>query len=65
MLGNDHSIAMSLQPTAADRLRLAQNPDGVLFVSRKAIPALRTAGLSEQAIRTMTVEAPRRFFEGV
>lgn len=64
MLGNDHSIAMSLQPTAADRLRLAQNPDGVLFVSRRAIPALRKAGLSEQAIRTMTVEAPRRFFEG-
>lgn len=64
MLGNDHSIAMSLQPTAADRLRLAQNPDGVLFVSRKAVPALRKIGVSEQAIRTMTVEAPRRFFEG-
>ncbi|MBI2187689.1 MAG: hypothetical protein HYU37_11330 [Acidobacteria bacterium] len=64
MLGNDHSIAMSLQPTAADRLRLAQNPDGVLFVSRKALPALRKAGVSEEAIRTMTVEAPRRFFEG-
>jgi len=64
MLGNDHSIAMSLQPTAADRLRLAQNPDGILFVSRKALPALRQIGVSEQAIRTMTVEAPRRFFAG-
>jgi phosphotriesterase-related protein len=64
MLGNDHSIAMSLQPTAADRLRLAQNPDGVLFVSRKAVPALRAIGVSDQAIRAMTVEAPRRFFEG-
>lgn len=64
MLGNDHSIAMSLQPTASDRLRLVQNPDGILFVSRKAIPALRTIGVSEQAIRTMAVEAPRRFFEG-
>ncbi|HEY5619191.1 MAG TPA: hypothetical protein VIK60_14720 [Vicinamibacterales bacterium] len=64
LLGNDHSIAMSLQPTASDRLRLAQNPDGILFVSRKAIPALRTIGVSEQAIRTMAVEAPRRFLEG-
>jgi phosphotriesterase-related protein len=64
MLGNDHSIAMSLQPTAADRLRLAQNPDGILFVSRKAIPALRQIGVSDRAIRTMTVEAPRRFFGG-
>jgi len=64
VLGNDHSIAMSLQPTAADRLRLVQNPDGILFVSRKAIPALKAIGISEQAIRTMTVEAPRRFFEG-
>jgi phosphotriesterase-related protein len=63
MLGNDHSIAMSLQPTSADRLRLAQNPDGILFVSRKAIPALRKIGVSEQAIRTMTVDVPRRFFE--
>lgn len=63
MLGNDHSIAMSLQPTSADRLRVAQNPDGILFVSRKAIPALRKIGVSEQAIRTMTVDVPRRFFE--
>jgi predicted metal-dependent phosphotriesterase family hydrolase len=46
-----------------NRMRLAQNPDGILFVSRKAIPALREIGVSEQAIRTMTVEVPRRFFE--
>lgn len=65
MLGNDHSIAMSLQPTTSDRVRLAQNPDGILFVSRKAVPALRKIGVSEQAIRTMTVDVPRRFFEGV
>jgi phosphotriesterase-related protein len=65
MLGNDHSIAMSLQPTAADAARLAQNTDGMLFVSRKAIPALRKIGVPEQAIRTMSVDAPRRFLVGV
>jgi phosphotriesterase-related protein len=64
MIGNDHSIGMSLQPTAADKARLAQNPDGVLFVSRKAIPALKKLGVSDAAIRMMMVDAPRRFFGG-
>jgi predicted metal-dependent phosphotriesterase family hydrolase len=35
----------------------------ILFVSRKAIPALRKIGVPERAIRTMTVDVPRRFFE--
>ena len=61
-IGNDHSIGMSLQPTANEKGRLAQNPDGVLFVTRKAIPALKAAGVSEQAIRTMMVDGPRKFF---
>jgi len=64
MLGNDHSIGMSIQPTAADAARLAQNPDGLLFVSRKAIPALKKIGVTDQAIRTMTVDAPRRGLAG-
>jgi phosphotriesterase-related protein len=65
MLSNDHSLAMSLQPTAADRERLAQFPDGILFVTRKVVPGLKAIGLSDQAVRTMTVDAPKRFFEGV
>jgi len=63
MLGNDHSLAMTLQATAADPLRVAQNPDGMLFVVRKAIPALKKIGVTDQAIHTMTVEVPKRFFE--
>lgn len=63
MLGNDHSLAMTLQTTAADPLRIAQNPDGLLFVVRKAIPALKQIGVSNDAIRTMTIDVPRRFFE--
>lgn len=62
MLGNDHSIAMSIQPTEGERLRLAQYPDGILFVSRKALPALRTIGVGDAAIRAMTIESHRRFF---
>jgi phosphotriesterase-related protein len=64
MLGNDHSLAMTLQTTAADPLRVAQNPDGMLFVVRKAIPALKQIGVSNDAIRTMTIEVPKRYFEG-
>ena len=64
MLGNDHSIAMSLQPGTSEAARLAQNPDGMLFVTRKAIPALKKLGVSDQAIRTMSVDAPRRFLTG-
>ena len=63
MLGNDHSLGMTLQTTASDPLRVAQNPDGMLFVVRKAIPALKKIGVSDQAIRTMTVDVPRQFFE--
>ena len=64
MLSNDWSLAMALQPTAADRLRVARNPDGILFVSRKVIPGLKRIGVQEQAIRTMTVDATKRFFDG-
>ena len=64
MLGNDHSLAMTLQTTASDPLRIAANPDGMLFVVRKAIPALKKLGISNQAIRMMTMDVPKRFFEG-
>ena len=62
MLGNDHSIAMSIQPTEAERLRVAQYPDGILFVSRKALPALKKIGVADAAIREMTIESHRRLF---
>ena len=63
MLGNDDSIAMTLQATAADPLRVAMNPDGMLFAVRKAIPALKKIGITDQQIRTMTIDVPKRFFE--
>lgn len=65
MLSNDWSLAMSLQPTEADRIRKAGNPDGIQFVIRKFIPALKKAGVSEQAIRALTVDTPKRYFDGV
>lgn len=38
------------------------NPDGLLFTIRKTIPYLKLNGVSDQAIRAMTVENPRLFF---
>jgi predicted metal-dependent phosphotriesterase family hydrolase len=53
---------MSLQPTANEKARLEQNPDGMLFVTRKTLPALKKIGIPDPAIRTMMVDCPRRFF---
>lgn len=38
------------------------NPEGLLFVTGRTIPALRQLGLSAQQLRTITVENPARFF---
>ena len=38
------------------------NPDGMLFCTRKTIPYLKQLGVTDQVIRTITVENPRRFF---
>jgi phosphotriesterase-related protein len=50
-------------PETVER-RGENNPDGYLFVSRRVLPRLRELGVSEEAIHTMTVDAPRRFFGG-
>jgi phosphotriesterase-related protein len=50
-------------PEAAER-RSANNPDGYCFIARRVVPRLRELGVSEDAIRTITVDAPRRFFGG-
>ena len=42
----------------------AQNPDRWLFITRKVLPMLRSLGASEDDIRKLTVENPRRYFEG-
>jgi predicted metal-dependent phosphotriesterase family hydrolase len=39
-----------------------ENPDGLLFNTRKTIPYLKQIGVTDQAIRTITVDNPRHFF---
>jgi phosphotriesterase-related protein len=38
------------------------NPDGLLYTTRQTIPYLKRIGVTDQEIRTITVENPRRFF---
>ncbi len=45
-------------------MRNAYNPDGYCFVIRKVLPRLRELGVSEEAIRDMTVNGPRRLYGG-
>jgi len=61
MLGHDYAPG----PVFAGEEPVQEgDPTTYLFLSRTAIPALRRAGVSEDAIHAMTVEAPRRFLCG-
>jgi phosphotriesterase-related protein len=40
------------------------SPDGYLWITRSVLPRLRELGVSEGAVTEMTVDNPRRFFEG-
>lgn len=42
----------------------ASNPDQYLYLHRHVIPELTALGVSEQAIRALFVDNPRRFFAG-
>jgi phosphotriesterase-related protein len=64
MLGTDFPIGMGLNATASLPGRDARNPDGIHFIIRKVIPALKAIGVPESAIHTMTVENPKRYFDG-
>lgn len=43
---------------------LRANPDGMLFVTRKALPALLNSGVTPEVIAQLTTENPRRFLAG-
>ena len=62
-LSHDHGDSRPALPEVIEQRR-NNNPDGVCFISRKVLPRLRELGVSEEAIRTMTVDVPRRYFSG-
>jgi phosphotriesterase-related protein len=61
MMGHDHAPAAVLagqEPPASDE------PTRYLFLTNTGIPGLRDLGVTDEAIRTMTVDVPRRFLSG-
>lgn len=44
--------------------RRAYNPDDISFISRKVLPRLRELGVTDEDIRVMMVDVPRRVFGG-
>ena len=64
MLSHDHSVSRDLALKEEDERRLRYNPDGYSFIGRKVLPLLREMGASDADIHRITVENPRRFFEG-
>jgi phosphotriesterase-related protein len=63
-LSNDWYFGISIAPSGFMDAKEKMNPDGMLFTTRKTIPYLKQLGVSDQAVRLMTVENPRRFFGG-
>ena len=60
MLGHDYAPG----PVIVGDKPAEEGVTTYLFLSRTAIPALRKAGVSDEAIHAMTVDAPRRFLSG-
>lgn len=64
MLSHDYSVPKARYGAEVQKARRRANPDGYNFISRRVLPRLRELGASEQDIRQLMVENPRRFFEG-
>ncbi len=64
-LSHDWYFGISIAAVGAMEAMEKMNPDGMLFNSRKTIPYLKQIGVTDQQIRTITVENPRHFFGGL
>ncbi|MBM3941362.1 MAG: phosphotriesterase-related protein [SAR202 cluster bacterium] len=64
MLSHDYSVPKARHSPEMQEERRRLNPDGYTFISKKVLPRLRELGVSSQVIQQITVENPRRFFEG-
>ena len=64
MLGHDYLLPKARRSPEIQEQRRLANPDAYNFISRRVLPRLRELGTSEDNIRQMMVENPRRFFEG-
>ena len=64
MIAHDWDSTVGLFSPEARMAHDAQNPERWLFITRKVLPMMRSLGASDADIRKLTVENPRRYFEG-
>lgn len=64
-MSNDWYFGASIAGSGFMKAKEDANPDGILFCTRKIIPYLKKAGVTDHDIRTITVDNPRRFFAGI
>ena len=62
-LSHDYPLSFLLTPEMNEE-RKTYNPDEVCFINRVVLPRLRELGVSDEAIHTMMVDNPRRYFGG-
>jgi len=63
-LSTDDPICAPLLTEEDQRRHAEANPDAMGFIPLVAVPGLRDLGVDEAAIRTMTVDVPRRWLAG-
>ena len=63
-LSTDDPICAPLLSEEDQRRHFEANPDAMGFIPLIAVPGLRDLGVDEAAIRTMTVDVPRRWLAG-
>jgi len=64
MLGHDASATRPVPAGMTDPPSDGYNPDGMLHLTRTALPALLASGVSQSDIDTMMRDVPRRFLAG-
>ncbi len=64
MIAHDWHSTMGLFSPEARTAQDEENPDRWLFITRQLLPMLSSLGASEDDIRKLTIENPRRYFEG-
>ncbi len=64
VVAHDDPIWAGVLSTEDQERHLASNPDGISFIARVVLPALRELGVSDEAIARITVDNPARWLTG-
>ncbi len=64
MISHDWQVSIHIASKEMQEQRHQYNPDGFLFISRYVLPRLRELGATDAVLDQITVDNPRRFFEG-